>query len=49
MRNLAKKKSTLDLCKTIGMFTAAFTLMEEGQWEASTSTTNPVESINRES
>ena len=31
------------------MFTAAFTLMEEGQWEASTPTTNPVESINRES
>lgn len=31
------------------MFTAAFTLMNEGQWEACTSTTNPLESINRES
>lgn len=35
--------------ENIGMFTAAFTLMDEGQWEACTSTTNPVESINRES
>ena len=35
--------------ENIGMFTAAFTLMDERQWEACTSTTNPVESINRES
>lgn len=35
--------------ENIGMFTAAFTLMDQGQWEACTSTTNPVESINRES
>lgn len=33
----------------IGMFTTAFTLMEERQWQSCTSTTNPVESINRES
>ena len=31
------------------MFTTAFTPMDEEQWEARTSTTNPVESINRES
>ena len=35
--------------ETIGMFTAAFTLMDAKQWENCTSTTNPVESINRES
>ena len=35
--------------ENIGMFTAVFTLMDKGQWEACTSTTNPVESINRES
>lgn len=32
-----------------GMFTAAFTLMNQNQWESCPSTTNPVESINRES
>lgn len=33
----------------LGMFTAAYTLMDRDTWQTCQSTTNPVEAINRES